>query len=43
MEQWMLARRILIEVGKIAGHWELDNLIVILDAKEVTLDENLSK
>ena len=31
------------EVGKITGHWELDILIVILDANDATLDYDLSK
>lgn len=32
-----------IEACSIAGHWKLDNLIIILDANDVTLDGNLSK
>ena len=37
------SRGVSIEARKIAGHWEIDNLIVILDAKDVILDDDLSK
>ena len=43
MKEWILARRVSIEARKIAGHWEIDNLIVILDAKDVILNDGLSK
>ena len=43
MKGWILARGVSIEARKIAGHWEIDNLIVILDAKDVILDDDLSK
>ena len=39
----MLERGVSIEVVKIACHLEFDNLIVILDANVVTLDNDLSK
>ena len=43
MKGWILAKGVSIEARKIAGHWEIDNLIVILDAKDVILDDDLSK
>jgi transketolase len=41
MEGWMLERGVSIEVRKIAGNLEFNNLIVILDANDVTLDDDL--
>ena len=38
-----LQEGVAIEACSIAGHWKLDNLIIILDANDVTLDGNLSK
>jgi transketolase len=43
MKGWILVRGVSIDASKIAGHWEIDNLIVILDAKDVILDDDLSK
>ena len=43
MECWMLERGVSIEVRKIDGHLEFNNLIVILDANDVILDDDLSK
>ena len=43
MECWMLERGVSIEVRKIDSHLELNNLIVILDASDVILDDDLSK
>ena len=43
MECWMLERGVSIEVRKIDSHLEFNNLIVILDANDVILDDDLSK